>query len=139
MTPIKIILAVLLLVILRVFLVQKLTLVRRVVAFLMFFMLLFLVILPDTTTVIANGIGVDRGSDLIFYLSHLFLLFLIVVLWRRYTALMGCVTRLTQLCEGRGWPTPYSAPSRKRCGSVSDIAIACRAAARCASVMKGCA
>ncbi len=97
MTPIKIILIILLLIVLRAFLVQKsLVWVKRAVAFLMFFALLALVIFPDISTHIANKIGVGRGVDLVFYFSHLFLLFLIVGLWRRSTVLMGIVTKLSR-------------------------------------------
>ena len=95
--PIKIILIILLLIILRAFLVQKsLVLVKRVVAFLMFAFLLLLVLFPDVSTWVANAIGVGRGVDLLFYLSHLFILFLIVGLWRRSIVLMNTVTKLSR-------------------------------------------
>jgi hypothetical protein len=94
---IKIILIIFLLIVLRAFLVQKsLVWIKRVVAFLMFFTLLALVIFPDISTRIANNIGVGRGVDLIFYFSHLFLLFLIVGLWRRSTVLMAIATKLSR-------------------------------------------
>jgi hypothetical protein len=97
MIPIKVILIIFLLIILRAFLVQReLILVKRVVAFLMFFVLLFLVLFPDISTQAANIIGVGRGVDLIFYFSHLFVLFLIVGLWRRSTVLMATVTKLAR-------------------------------------------
>ncbi len=94
---IKIILIILLLLVLRSFLVQKsLVWIKRVVAFLMFFALLALVIFPDISTRIANNIGVGRGADLVFYFSHLFLLLLIVGLWRRSTVLMVIATKLSR-------------------------------------------
>ena len=94
---IKIILIILLLIVLRAFLVQKsLVWIKRVVAFLMFFALLALVIFPDISTRIANNIGVGRGADLVFYFSHLFLLLLIVGLWRRSTVLMVIATKLSR-------------------------------------------
>lgn len=97
MTPIKIILLVLLVVVLRAFLVQKsLVLAKRLFAFFLFFILLLLVIFPDVSTYIANAIGVGRGVDLIFYLSHLFLLFLIAGLWRRCVALTASITELSR-------------------------------------------
>ena len=97
MTPIKIILLVLLVVVLRAFLVQKsLVLAKRLFAFFLFFILLLLVIFPDVSTYIANAIGVGRGVDLIFYLSHLFLLFLIAGLWRRCVVLTDSVTKLSR-------------------------------------------
>ncbi len=94
---IKIILIILLLIVLRAFLVQKsLVWIKRAVAFLMFLALLALVIFPGISTGIANKIGVGRGVDLVFYFSHLFLLFLIVGLWRRSTVLMAIVTKLSR-------------------------------------------
>ena len=95
--PVKIILIVFLLVVLRVFLVQKsLVLIKRVVAFFMFLLLLLLVIFPNVSTLVANRIGVGRGVDLVFYFSHLFLLLLIVGLWRRTMILMTTITKLSR-------------------------------------------
>ena len=97
MTPIKIILLVFLLIVLRAFLVQKsLVLAKRLFAFLMFFFLLFLVIFPDVSTIAANVVGVERGVDFLFYLSHLFLLFLIAGVWRRSVVLTATITKLSR-------------------------------------------
>lgn len=97
MTPIKIILIILLLVVLRAFLVQKsLVLTKRAVASLVFIFLLLLVVFPDVSTRVANFVGVGRGVDLIFYFSHLFLLLLIVGLWRRSIVLMATITKLSR-------------------------------------------
>ena len=97
MTPVKIILIILLLLVLRAFLVQKsLVLIKRMVALLMFLVLLFLVLFPDVSTSVANRVGVKRGVDLVFYFSHLFLLFLIVALWRRSIVLTETITRLSR-------------------------------------------
>lgn len=97
MSPIKVILIILLLLVLRAFLIQKsLVLIKRIIAFLMFFALLFLILFPDVSTHVANVIGVGRGVDLIFYFSHLFLLLLIVALWRRSAVLMVTITRLSR-------------------------------------------
>ncbi len=43
----------------------------------------FFVFFPDTTTEIANRVGVSRGADLLFYLAILFLFFLILKLYSR--------------------------------------------------------
>jgi len=96
MTPIKIILIILLIVILRAFLVQKLLLAKRLAATAAFFILLLLVVFPDVSTKIANMIGIGRGVDLIFYFSHLFLLLLIIALWRRTITLMQIITKLNR-------------------------------------------
>lgn len=96
MIAMKIILVIFLLVILRAFLVQKLVLFKRVIAFLMFLFLLLLVLFPEVSTAIANAVGVSRGVDFLFYLSHLFLLFLVVGLWRRSVVLMTTITKLSR-------------------------------------------
>jgi hypothetical protein len=94
---IKVILIVLLLIILRLFLVQKkLILAKRLSAFGMFIILVLLVIYPDASNWLAHKIGVGRGVDLLFYMSHLFLLLLIVSLWRRLNLLDGTITRLSR-------------------------------------------
>lgn len=97
MTPIKIILIVLLLIVLRAFMVQKsLVLINRIIALLMFFFLLLLVVFPGVSTSVAEFVGVGRGADLIFYFSHLFLLLLIIGLWRRTIVLTTTVTKLSR-------------------------------------------
>jgi hypothetical protein len=97
MISIKIILIIFLLVILRAFLVQEsLVLTKRVVAFSMFLVLVLLVMFPKISTCVANAVGIGRGVDLVFYFSHLFLLFLIVGLWRRSVVLMATITKLSR-------------------------------------------
>ncbi len=97
MTPIKIILIIFLLIVLRAFLVQKsLILTNRIIALVMFFFLLFLVLFPSVSTFMAGLVGVGRGVDLIFYFSHLFLLFLIIGLRRRTVVLTDMVTKLSR-------------------------------------------
>lgn len=44
---------------------------------------IFFVLFPDTTTRIANLVGVSRGADLLFYFAILFLFFLILKLYAR--------------------------------------------------------
>jgi hypothetical protein len=95
---IKIILIIFLVVVLRAFMVQKsLLLTNRLVASLLFLFLALLVVFPDVSTAVANAIGVGRGVDLVFYFSHLFLLFLIVSLWRRSIDLQVTVTQLARI------------------------------------------
>jgi len=97
MITIKVILIAILLIILRAFLVQKsLMLAKRLSAVALFLLLVFLVLFPDMSNQIANKVGVGRGVDLLFYLSHLFLLLLIVALWRRLNVLSETVTKLTR-------------------------------------------
>lgn len=97
MTPIKVILIILLVLVLRTFLVQKsMLLPKRFLALIVFLVLVFLVIFPDFSTKVANFIGVGRGVDLIFYLSHLFLLLLIVTLWRKINLQNNIITKLAR-------------------------------------------
>ena len=97
MTPVKIILILLLVLILRAFLVQRsLLLIKRFFALLLCAGLIGLVILPDLSTKVANFIGVGRGADLIFYFSHLLLLLLIISLWRR---ILVCNREITILAR----------------------------------------
>jgi small membrane protein len=94
---IKILLILLLLIILRAFMVgRSLLLIKRLSAFGLFVILVLLVLFPQVSNLIANKLGVGRGVDLLFYLSHLFLLLLIVSLWRRLVGLADAVTKLTR-------------------------------------------
>ena len=94
---IKIFLILLLLVILRSFMVgRKLLLVKRLSAFGLFLVLVLLVLFPQASNYAAERLKIGRGVDLLFYLSHLFLLLLIVSLWRRLTVLTDEVTRLSR-------------------------------------------
>jgi hypothetical protein len=95
--PIKVILIVLLVAALRALLVQKsLITTSRVLAVGTFALLAFLVIFPKITTVVAGKLGVGRGVDLLFYLSHAFLLLLIIGLWRRTVTLTMDLTKLAR-------------------------------------------
>jgi len=108
MTPIKIILIVFLLLLLRAFLVQKsLILINRIIALVMFLFLLLLVIFPGVSTSVARLVGVGRGVDFIFYFSHLFLLFLIIGLWRRTVVLTDTVTKLSRAIALRNPRKPH--------------------------------
>jgi hypothetical protein len=114
MIAIKVILIIFLLIILRAFLVQKsLILTKRVVVFLMFLFLVLLVVFPDISTRIAKAVGVGRGVDLVFYFSHLFLLFLIVGLWRRSIVLMDTVTKLSRAIALQGARKPQVGKEQK--------------------------
>jgi hypothetical protein len=94
---IKILLIILLLVILRAFMVGRgLLLAKRLFALVLFLVLVALVLFPDVSNYAAHHLGVGRGVDLLFYLSHLFLLLLIVSLWRRMAGLADTVTKLSR-------------------------------------------
>jgi hypothetical protein len=113
MISIKIILTIFLLVILRAFLVQEsLVLTKRVVAFSMFLVLVLLVMFPKISTCVANAVGIGRGVDLVFYFSHLFLLFLIVGLWRRSVVLMATITKLSRAIALQNANKPHNENDR---------------------------
>ena len=97
MTPIKIILIILLLFALRAFIVQKsLVSIHKIIGFILFLVLLLLVLFPDLSVIVAHFVGVGRGPDLVFYFSHIFLLLLIIGLWRRSLDLKTTVTKLSR-------------------------------------------
>lgn len=94
---IKILLILLLLIILRSFMVgRSLVLAKRLSALVLFVILLLLVLYPQASNYVAHKLGVGRGVDLLFYLAHLFVLLLIVSLWRRLVTLSDSVTKLTR-------------------------------------------
>ena len=109
---IKIILITILVLILRAFLVQKtLLLTRRILALLLFVILVYLVIFPETSTLVSQRFGIGRGADLIFYFSHLFLLLLIINLWRHTIVLSKQITVLARKLAINNAEKPDS-PSR---------------------------
>jgi hypothetical protein len=69
---------------------------HRIVGLLVFVALISLVLFPDLSIIIAHALGVGRGVDLIFYFSHLFLLLLIIGLWRRTLDMKATITKLTR-------------------------------------------
>jgi hypothetical protein len=114
---IKILLILLLLVILRAFMVGRtLLLAKRLSALALFLILVLLVLFPEASNYAAHRLGVGRGVDLLFYLSHLFLLLLIVSLWRRFALLADAVTRLSRriAIENATKPQSEAPPSDKK-------------------------
>lgn len=94
---IKIILIVLILTGLRLFIVHhSMQLMKRLFAIFLFLILLTLIIFPEISTYIANKVGIGRGADLTFYISHLFLLLLVIILWRRMKTQEAKITKLAQ-------------------------------------------
>ena len=93
----KLILIILLLVILRVFLAQKkLLITAKFFSLCVFVTLIVFVIFPDSPTYLANKFGVNRGADLLFYLSHLLSFLIIILLWGRIQELRYQVTLLNR-------------------------------------------
>ena len=57
---------------------------------------IFLVLFPETTNKIAHWAGVGRGADLLFYLSILFLFFLILKLYSRLRRMEQIFTEIVR-------------------------------------------
>lgn len=64
----------------------------RFIVVLLFVVLVGAVIYPETTTWIANRLGVGRGVDLAFYVAFLLLFFLASVFYARYKELQRSMT-----------------------------------------------
>jgi small membrane protein len=60
-------------------------LIDRLIALALFVLGIFAIIFPDTTTILANKLGVDRGTDLIFYVFALTTIFCIILLYSKIT------------------------------------------------------
>lgn len=70
------------------------SLLKRSVMLLVFASGAFLVIQPDTTTVVANWLGVQRGVDLLFYLCIILFGFIVAGLYRKIRLLEARQTEL---------------------------------------------
>lgn len=67
---------------------------QRVLTLLTGIVLCIFVIIPEASTRVAAMVGIGRGADFIFYLSHLFLFFLVV---KQYLMIQKINERLTIL------------------------------------------
>lgn len=56
----------------------------------------FFILFPDTTTFIANALGVDRGADMIFYLYIVSSLIVLVHFYGRLRALQATLTAVVR-------------------------------------------
>ena len=59
-------------------------------------LLLMFALLPDLSTVIANYVGVGRGSDFLFYISHLLIFF---ILFKFYLTILNLKARMNELVQ----------------------------------------
>lgn len=57
---------------------------------------IFMVLAPDTTTVIAEAVGVGRGADLLLYLAVIGFAFVTVLLYARLRQLEMALTRVVR-------------------------------------------
>src|SRR5437763_149092 len=74
----------------------RLLLVQRIFGVLLGALLAVFVIFPDASTAIGRFFGIGRGADFLFYLAHLFLLYLVVRLYLRQQQLRTEITELTR-------------------------------------------
>jgi small membrane protein len=65
---------------------------------------------PDLSTRIARSVGIGRGADLLFYLAHLGVAFLVALLYVRIQELSA---RVTQLARSVALLTAQSPEDRK--------------------------
>ena len=59
-------------------------------------LLLMFALLPDLSTVIANYVGVGRGSDFLFYISHLLIFF---ILFKFYLTILNLKASMNELVQ----------------------------------------
>ena len=72
-------------------------LIDRVVAVTLFLISLVVIVFPDYTTLIANAVGVGRGTDLFLYLFATLALFAALVLYSRIERLERMHTELIRM------------------------------------------
>lgn len=71
-------------------------LVDAILIFLFFGGAIFFIVFPDATTTIAQRLGVKRGVNLVFYVTILFLFFLILKLYSRIRKLEKKFTEMVR-------------------------------------------
>jgi len=79
-----------------VLLLPALDSLRKFILFAGVMALLVFAINPDLSTVVANRVGVSRGVDLLFYLSHLSLLFVAFVYFLKFKKIEARFTKLVR-------------------------------------------
>jgi hypothetical protein len=77
-------------------LLPRLDVLRKAVIFVVVVTMLIFAIQPDWSTSVANGVGVSRGVDLLFYLSHLTLFFVAFLYFLKFKNLEARLTRLVR-------------------------------------------
>ncbi len=69
---------------------------RKLAIFLIVLVMLVFAIQPDWSTEVARFVGVSRGVDLLFYLSHLTLLFVAFVYFLKFKKMEARFTKLVR-------------------------------------------
>lgn len=70
--------------------------VRKGVILVFVLVMLVFAIQPDWSTAVAHAVGISRGVDLLFYLSHLLLLFIAFVYFVKFRKMEMRFTRLVR-------------------------------------------
>ena len=71
-------------------------LVDRLIAILLFMLAAIGIFSPDSTTVLANVLGVGRGADLLFYLFAVITAFLLILIYSKVARLSNSQTELAR-------------------------------------------
>ena len=71
-------------------------LVNRILVAIVLFGIAIFIAAPDLSTRVATSVGIGRGVDLLFYLSHLGVAFLVALLYVRIQELSARVTQLAR-------------------------------------------
>ena len=69
------------------------------------------IIMPELATKAANLVGIGRGADLVFYLSHALGAYLAIRIFQRQVRLEGQVTELVRALSHLGARVPDGAPT----------------------------
>ena len=77
-------------------LLPRLDHLRKGVIFVVVLTMLVFAIQPDWSTVVAQRVGVSRGVDLLFYLSHLILFFFAFVYFLKFKKMEARFTKLVR-------------------------------------------
>lgn len=77
-------------------LLPRLDALRKAVIFVVVVTMLVFAIQPDWSTSVAHRVGISRGVDLLFYLSHLMLMFFAFVYFLKFKKMEARVTTLVR-------------------------------------------
>jgi hypothetical protein len=74
----------------------RLDVIRKAATFIVVLTMLVFAIQPDWSTDVAQRVGVSRGVDLLFYLSHLTLLFVAFVYFLKFKKMEARIAKLVR-------------------------------------------
>jgi hypothetical protein len=73
-------------------------------------LVVFTILFPETTTIAANWVGIGRGTDLVFYLTSLGVMFLAALVYLKFKRLEDRIALLTSELALREWDRESLAP-----------------------------